>query len=244
MRRTMRPSQQRRTELGPPRSRRLALTACRPRAPVPARSSARRAISRAPTSTLRPKLNTHSSRRAALRARRSAAPRKQLGHVAGRLPHPVERQHGAELPADAHLHRLEPQLRVVRVPHAGRDVDEEYRLAEPQRVLDRHGRPVTDEDVGLEQRVALRHPVDVAKARVRPEPRDQTVDQRAAPAAPSGSAAAGSRGCRRPAARRSAAHRRRAGSIARPTSARAGRWRGAGSRPAAAAASTRRSSRG
>ncbi len=38
-----------------------------PDAPAPARSSAMRTISRAPSSTLRPKLNTHSSRSAALR---------------------------------------------------------------------------------------------------------------------------------------------------------------------------------
>src|SRR5713101_418653 len=42
---------------------------------MPARSSAMRAISRAPTSTLRPKLNAHCSRSATLRSRNSPAPR-------------------------------------------------------------------------------------------------------------------------------------------------------------------------
>src|SRR5439155_6175546 len=54
--------------LSPPRAQRGT-----PDALAPARSSAMRAISHAPASTLRPKLNTHSSRSAALRMRKAAA---------------------------------------------------------------------------------------------------------------------------------------------------------------------------
>src|SRR5207249_635873 len=74
--------------------------ACRPRAPTPARSSAMRAISRAPTSTLRPKLNTHFSRRAALRLPSSAAPRSSSATCRGAS---VTRSSGKTVPSSRRI---------------------------------------------------------------------------------------------------------------------------------------------
>src|SRR5206468_6039441 len=72
--------------------------------------------------------------RVALAEVRGAA--QQLGDVPRRVGHAVERQDGPELAPDAHLHGLEAELGVVRVPDAGRHVDEEHGLAEAEGVLD------------------------------------------------------------------------------------------------------------
>src|SRR5207249_11252494 len=46
-------------------------------------------------------------------------PAEQLRHVSGGVRHAIERQNGPELTPDPHLHRLDAELGVARVPHAG-----------------------------------------------------------------------------------------------------------------------------
>src|SRR5713226_7369362 len=63
-------------------------------------------------------------RRAACAALRRAANR--LRHVPRHVRQAVERQDGPELPADAHLHRFQAELSVLRVANARWDVVEEH----------------------------------------------------------------------------------------------------------------------
>jgi hypothetical protein len=64
----------------------------------------------------------------------------------------------------------------VRVPHAGRHVHEEHGLAESERVLDGHGRPVADQEIRLEERAALLHAFHVAEVRMGTEAREEALD--------------------------------------------------------------------